>query len=176
VRPLRFAIGVGINVVFALPNQRKAAEPISDDASSTVSARADATMESRTPKLERRHSRLLRVASLLDADNQTEPDVIAKQIGISRRTLFRDLAILRRSGVHLAYSREERRYRLESLHARVMSALSQPEAAAFLDWVIRRASAVGEKPSPFDKAVEKIARILADELNPAASDHRAAGE
>jgi len=123
--------------------------------------------------LERRHSRLLRVASLLDGDCHTEPDWIAREIGISRRTLYRDLAVLRQAGVRMSYSREERRYKLDSLHARITLALSAAEAAAFLDWAGKRRDPGRQAITPLDRAISKIARILSADVNPA-TDHTSA--
>ena len=111
-----------------------------------------------------RHTRLLRVASILDADCTTEPDLIARGIGISRRTLYRDLAVLRKVGIRLEYSRLERRYRLDSLYTRIALALTEPEAEAFLEWAAKQIKGAGENAGPFERAVLKISRILCDEL------------
>lgn len=113
----------------------------------------------------RRHSRLLRMAELIDADSTTEPDDIARKLGIGRRTLYRDLDLLRRAGIRLVFCREENRYRLDSLYMRLAMGLTQKEAAAFLKWSSRRAKRAQEPPRPFDRALQKISRILSDELN-----------
>ena len=113
----------------------------------------------------RRHSRLLRVAGLLDADSTTEPQLLAKQLGIGRRTLYRDLALLRRAGVRLVYCREEQRYRVDSLYMRLSMRLTQKEAEAFVKWSTRRARRISEPARPLNRAMEKISRILFDDLN-----------
>src|SRR5436190_18774669 len=78
----------------------------------------------------RRHSRLVRVAKMLDADCTTAPELIARELKIGRRTLYRDLALLRRAGVRLVYCREEGRYRLDTLYMRLALGLTKKEAAA----------------------------------------------
>lgn len=117
-----------------------------------------------TRLLERRQSRLQRVAVLLDADCSTEPDVLAQELGIGRRTLYRDLALLRRAGVRLAYCREERRYRLNSLYMRLATELTKKEATAFISWASQRVKNAKEPLQPLDRALAKIGRVLVDRL------------
>ena len=113
----------------------------------------------------RRHSRLLRVASILEADGTTDPETLARELGIGRRTLYRDLDLLRRAGVKLEYCREERRYRLDSLYMRLALGLTQDEAASILRWSARRAKRrAGQPVGPLDRALSKIGRILTDGL------------
>lgn len=112
----------------------------------------------------RRHSRLLRVAGMLDADCSTEPDILARQLGIGRRTLYRDLALLRRAGIRLVYCREERRYRLDSLYMRLATELTKKEATAFIKWSAHRARHADDPLQPLERALAKIERILFDGL------------
>lgn len=113
----------------------------------------------------RRHSRLLRVARMLDDDCTTEPEILARRLGIGRRTLYRDLALLRRAGVRLVYCRDERRYRLDSLFMRLATELTKQEAGAFLQWQAQRAASHRESRDPLDQALEKIERILQDQFH-----------
>lgn len=114
--------------------------------------------------LTRRHTRLLRVARMLDDDCTTEPEILARRLGIGRRTLYRDLALLRRAGVRLVYSRDERRYRLDSLYMRLAQGLTRQEVEAFIQWQAQRSAALTQATDLLDEALEKISRILRDQL------------
>ena len=62
-------------------------------------------------KLERIH-RLLRTVMLLQSGSGQNTSTLASACGVSRRTVFRDLGILREAGVPLLYEEEEQRYHI----------------------------------------------------------------
>lgn len=109
-----------------------------------------------------RRSRLRHVALLLDDDCTTEPEVMTQKLGVGRRTLYRDLVLLRRAGVRLTYKREERRYILDSLYVRLAMTLTRNEVAAFLQWLDRNPPANPESRDPLQQALRKIGQVLQD--------------
>jgi predicted DNA-binding transcriptional regulator YafY len=56
--------------------------------------------------------RLLKIISLLQAGKGFNADHLAVECGVSRRTVFRDLDVLRQSGVPLTYDEQGQRYRI----------------------------------------------------------------
>jgi predicted DNA-binding transcriptional regulator YafY len=59
-----------------------------------------------------RIQRLLRLLALLQAGKGYNVESLAEACGVSRRTIFRDLDILRESGLPLVYDERDQRYRL----------------------------------------------------------------
>ncbi len=64
-----------------------------------------------TMNLARIH-RLLQLIGLLQAGRGYNTDALAQACGVSRRTVFRDLDLLRLSGVPLAFDEKQQRYRI----------------------------------------------------------------
>jgi len=136
-----------------------------DESGPAAAARKSKSVSMPAASFIRRHSRLLRVARMLDDDCTTEPEILARKLGIGRRTLYRDLALLRRAGVRLVYSRDERRYRLDSLFMRLAMELTKHEVTAFLQWQAQRSATLVHSTAPLDQALEKIGRILQDQMH-----------
>jgi len=60
-----------------------------------------------------RMTRLLRMISMLRSGSQFHPEKLAKELGVSRRTVFRDLNLLAAAGIPYRFAHEEGCYRLE---------------------------------------------------------------
>ena len=58
-----------------------------------------------------RIQRLLRLLALLQAGRGYNVESLAEACGVSRRTIFRDLDVLRESGLPLIYDEPQQRYR-----------------------------------------------------------------
>ena len=56
--------------------------------------------------------RLLQLIGLLQAGRGYNTDALAQACGVSRRTVFRDLDLLRLSGVPLVFDEKQQRYRI----------------------------------------------------------------
>jgi predicted DNA-binding transcriptional regulator YafY len=59
---------------------------------------------------------LLRIIGLLQAGRGYNAEALAVECGVSRRTVFRDLDLLRLSGVPLAYDERQQRYRIPGVY------------------------------------------------------------
>lgn len=60
-----------------------------------------------------RMTRLLRMISMLRSGSQFHPEKLATDLGVSRRTVFRDLNLLEAAGIPYRFAHEEGCYRLE---------------------------------------------------------------
>lgn len=73
----------------------------------------DADNAKRIGRHDRRLYRVMQCLSLLSKpDRPTTPEYLAERLGVSCRTVFRDLAAMREAGVPLGYSAQTRAYRL----------------------------------------------------------------
>jgi len=78
--------------------------------------------------------RALRLNQIITSSTQP-PDYVAlaKLLGISRRTLFRDLSLLRSAGVESFHHRRNRPLRMEAIAEALGQALTLREAGALLE-------------------------------------------
>ena len=114
----------------------------------------------RTSNLVRRIKRIIQIAELLQRGRATDFQSIARRIGVGRRTLFRDLAILRDLGMGFAWCPVRRRYVIDSLQFQLSRSLSADEAAAFVSWSNGGAIGRSHSSAAFAGGIEKIADIL----------------
>lgn len=98
------------------------------------------------PRMDR-VQRLLLLLSRLQAGEECEVQLLAAELGISRRTLFRDLNLLRSMGVPLSHDRMESSYRLEKGYFFAPPALSGREAWSLM-LLARMAMAGNSHPDP----------------------------
>ena len=84
-------------------------------------------------------SRVRLVKLLLSMQRRPQQlEELLKLSGVSRRTLFRDLAMLRDAGVRIRRSYQDRAYRVAPIAGYALSDLSPAEAAALLHFLERR--------------------------------------
>lgn len=76
--------------------------------------------------------RLLRIIGLLQAGRGYNVDALSVECEVSRRTIFRDLDILRLSGVPLVYDDQEQRYRIPSAYYLPPTNFTPEEALALI--------------------------------------------
>ncbi len=76
--------------------------------------------------------RLLQVLGLLQAGRGYNPEALAMACGVSKRTVFRDLEILRQSGVPLKFDEQDQRYRIPGTYYLPPTNLTHGEALALL--------------------------------------------
>src|SRR5262245_60452512 len=79
-----------------------------------------------------RLSRLLRMIGLLQAGKGHNVDSLAVECGVSRRTIFRDLDVLRQAGVPLVHDDEFQVYRLANFYSIPAANFTADEALAVL--------------------------------------------
>jgi proteasome accessory factor B len=82
-------------------------------------------------KLTRIH-RLLQLIGLLQAGRGYNVEALARQCGVSRRTIFRDLDVLRESGVPLHFDDAQQRYRIPGTYYLPPTNLTTEEALALI--------------------------------------------
>lgn len=90
---------------------------------------------------------------------------MARDFRISRRTLFRDLSILRQVGIQLQYQTDRSQVEVVTVFDRIASVLSMDEATAFVALGTKIAAASPSPPQPLSRAITKIAEILRKELS-----------
>jgi len=110
-----------------------------------------------------RLDRALRIAvHLLDRDIDADADTLCQAFHVSRRTLHRDLALLRRNGIHIEYRRKGDRFHLATLGGQIAHHLTRAEARAFLQWAEKQArretAAVGD--ASLESALNKLIDIV----------------
>ena len=76
--------------------------------------------------------RLLRLIVLLQGDGRPNTTELSKTLGVSRRTIFRDLETLEGAGIAIEYSEEFRGYALKPGTSHPIAGWEFDEAAAFL--------------------------------------------
>jgi predicted DNA-binding transcriptional regulator YafY len=88
-------------------------------------------------------------------------DDLAELVGVDRRTVFRDLELLKRSGIHFSYDRPSQRYRLARDGSTPPVHLTHSEALALL-LSLRQSAAGGVLPDirSFTSAGIKIESVL----------------
>jgi proteasome accessory factor B len=82
-------------------------------------------------KLSRIH-RLLKLIGLLQAGPGYNVEALARACGVSRRTIFRDLEILRQSGVPLSFDDDQQRYRVPGTYYLPPTNFTSEEALALI--------------------------------------------
>ncbi|RME38547.1 MAG: WYL domain-containing protein [Planctomycetota bacterium] len=80
----------------------------------------------------RRIQRLLKLIQSLERHRSQSVEELADAVGVSRRTLFRDLDLLAQAGLRYTYDRESKRYTAERSTLLPPVTLSQAEALALL--------------------------------------------
>jgi proteasome accessory factor B len=76
--------------------------------------------------------RLLKLIGLLQGGRGRNPESLAVDCGVSRRTVFRDLEVLRASGVPLAYDEERQQYHIPGTYFLPPTFLTSEEALAVI--------------------------------------------
>ena len=56
--------------------------------------------------------RILKLLTALHSGRALSVDDLAKELGVTRRTVFRDMSVLERSGVPFQFDRQQKRYRI----------------------------------------------------------------
>ena len=79
-----------------------------------------------------RISRLVQLISLLQAGKGQNADALSTLCGVSRRTLFRDLDLLRQAGVPVVFDDDQGWYRLEHSYFLPPTTFTAEEALAML--------------------------------------------
>ena len=103
-----------------------------------------------------RISRLVQLISLLQAGKGQNADELSALCGVSRRTMFRDLDLLRQAGVPVLFDDDEGWYRLEQHYFLPPTTFTAEEALAMLlvcyelgadgpDALLRRGAASGDQ-------------------------------
>ncbi len=82
-------------------------------------------------KLTRAH-RLIRIVQTLQSGRQCGVDVLAEAMNVSRRTVFRDIGVLKDAGIDCLYDAETERYRIDHAHFLQPLNLSLEEALSLL--------------------------------------------
>jgi predicted DNA-binding transcriptional regulator YafY len=85
-----------------------------------------------------RIKRLLRLAGRLDRPPTFSNESLHETLGISRRTLYRDLALLKEAGLPVAFDRVHGRYASEAHSANVRHVFTAREMAAMLTYLRSR--------------------------------------
>lgn len=76
--------------------------------------------------------RLLRLIRLLRSGRGYSANLLAEEVGISRRTLFRDIYILQQAAVPIRYSRQDMSYTIEDSFFGPVNILSRDEAVTVM--------------------------------------------
>src|SRR6476646_1792563 len=79
-----------------------------------------------------RISRLVQLLGLLQADSAHNAASLARQCGVSRRTIFRDLDVLRQAGVPLLFDDEQCVYRIPGTYFLPPTNFTTDEALAVM--------------------------------------------
>lgn len=79
-----------------------------------------------------RTQRLIRIVQLLQAGRSYDVNALAREMSISRRTVFRDLNVLREAGVVCSYDAESERYGIDRSYYLPPMNLTMEEALALL--------------------------------------------
>ena len=104
--------------------------------------------------------RLLRVLALLEDDSCTEPQSMHIALGISRRTLFRDLAMLKSVGLSFIFDRVERRYQRTSLEFKFGHTLTKSEIESIRHWLGTVVNTLPSDGEPLATAIRKLYAII----------------
>ena len=56
--------------------------------------------------------RILKLLTALHSGRALSVDDLAQELGVTRRTVFRDLSVMERSGVPFQFDRQQKRYRI----------------------------------------------------------------
>jgi len=107
--------------------------------------------------------RLLRVLELLEDDSRTDPESMHAALGISRRTLFRDLAMLRSAGLSFAFHRGEQRYQRTSLEFKFGHTFTQSEIESIRHWLGTVVNTLPTEGDPLVSAIRKLYAIIVAE-------------
>lgn len=105
-----------------------------------------------------RITRILAILRSLSEDDVEDVEHLANQLGISRRTVFRDFKILRSVGIRIEFDRPVRRYRIDQ---KIVPQLPTPEDLAEL---LRQATATA-------LPVSKRQRLMAQRATTILSTH-----
>ncbi len=116
-----------------------------------------------------RLERLVRLASVLESGLIQPSEQIARGLGVSRRTLFRDLAELRRIAPMIESLSSQSLVPDGPSLDRIAGALSRDEAIAFIKLGDKVAMELHPSNDPLSKAIVKIAKCLRNELDTAPS-------
>lgn len=111
--------------------------------------------------------RLLRLLELLQSGQHYDVARLAAACGVSRRTIFRDLALLQKSGVQLRYDEELQGYALPERTFLPPADLTLDETLSMLNLCAQLGK---EEGIPFRQSAEQAARKLTSSLPPALSD------
>lgn len=108
-----------------------------------------------------RVERMLKILRALQSISGYAADDLAELVGVDRRTIFRDLDLLKRSGIHFSFDRASQRYRLAREGSVPPVRLTHSEALALL-LCLRQSATHGALPDirSFASAGLKIESLL----------------
>ncbi len=112
---------------------------------------------------QRRLLRMLRCFyRLMNEPESVTIEELVKLLAVSRRTVLRDLALLRKAGVPVTFDRATRHYRVEEqrLCSRETLLLTFEESAALLEAVRSSQSDDNDRAEALNRAVEKLAVLV----------------
>ncbi len=115
-----------------------------------------------------RVERLFKLIQLLQSGRQFSANDLAEHTGVDRRTVFRDLQLLKRTGVPFVYDRRSQRYRADGRHVLPPLTLTHDQAIALLMAV--RAT-LGNPILPDAQSATIAAMKIESMLPPAILDH-----
>jgi predicted DNA-binding transcriptional regulator YafY len=96
--------------------------------------------------------RIVRLLLDLQSGQAWDPIQLAQELAVSRRTIFRDIATLRRAGVPVQFDERQNTYRLPQSRTNVPSVLSSSEIIALT---------LAARTSPLN-AAKSLAKVIRD--------------
>ena len=77
-------------------------------------------MDKTPPAMIQRQARALRIVTCLQSGPGFSANELARQVNVSRRTIFRDLRLIRAAGVNVFYDKDDEAYRLAAPSPRLV--------------------------------------------------------
>ncbi len=115
-----------------------------------------------------RIERLLRLIQHLQSGKSNTAEDLASQVGVSKRTIFRDLDLLSSAGIHYEFDRESKRYNSDRLSLLPPVTLTHAEALA----ILLAARYVANHPAITDPQAATSAGLKIESMLPASiQDH-----
>ncbi|MCA9138134.1 MAG: HTH domain-containing protein [Planctomycetales bacterium] len=114
-----------------------------------------------------RLDRALRILKLLQSVETYDPCALAKKLQVGRRTMFRDIALLREMGIEVYYAPERGHY----VVGKTGSAQADSCRSQFRD-VFNRVMSVDNQDDSVETIIRQVALALAGQLDDSYTDHR----
>ena len=120
------------------------------------------------PKADMRYrlDRALRILRLLHSQQRYDPVKLAIQLQVNRRTIYRDIALLREMGIEIIFDHENRYYLIERLD----QAHQRDESASKLRGAMERAMTDVSSETSVEAIIRHVAMVLTDASHDAASN------